>query len=42
MARDVHNTLVEIVETEGKMSREEAEAYLAEMKKQKRYQRDVY
>ncbi|MEW4278536.1 assimilatory sulfite reductase (NADPH) flavoprotein subunit [Priestia megaterium] len=42
MARDVHNTLVEIIETEGKMSREEAEAYLAEMKKQKRYQRDVY
>ncbi|MCR8925785.1 assimilatory sulfite reductase (NADPH) flavoprotein subunit [Priestia megaterium] len=42
MARDVHNTLVEIIETEGKMSREQAEAYLAEMKKQKRYQRDVY
>ncbi|MFP7731825.1 assimilatory sulfite reductase (NADPH) flavoprotein subunit [Priestia aryabhattai] len=42
MARDVHNTLVEIIETEGKMSREEAEAYLADMKKQKRYQRDVY
>ncbi|MED4293606.1 assimilatory sulfite reductase (NADPH) flavoprotein subunit [Priestia megaterium] len=42
MARDVHNTLVEIIETEGKMSREQAEGYLAEMKKQKRYQRDVY
>jgi sulfite reductase (NADPH) flavoprotein alpha-component len=42
MARDVHNTLVEIIETEGKMSREQAEAYLADMKKQKRYQRDVY
>lgn len=42
MARDVHNTLVEIIETEGKMSLEQAEGYLAEMKKQKRYQRDVY
>ncbi|ADE70119.1 MULTISPECIES: assimilatory sulfite reductase (NADPH) flavoprotein subunit [Priestia] len=42
MARDVHNMLVEIIETEGKMSREQAEGYLAEMKKQKRYQRDVY
>ncbi|MEB2275153.1 assimilatory sulfite reductase (NADPH) flavoprotein subunit [Bacillus sp. ILBB4] len=42
MARDVHNTLVEIIETEGNMSREQAEGYLAEMKKQKRYQRDVY
>ncbi|MBQ4866578.1 assimilatory sulfite reductase (NADPH) flavoprotein subunit [Priestia megaterium] len=42
MARDVHNTLVEIIETEGNMSREQAEDYLAEMKKQKRYQRDVY
>lgn len=42
MARDVHNALLEIIEKEGGMSREEAEAYLADMKKQKRYQRDVY
>ena len=42
MANDVHNTLIEIIEKEGKMSREEAEEYLAEMKQQKRYQRDVY
>ncbi|MCY8271829.1 assimilatory sulfite reductase (NADPH) flavoprotein subunit [Bacillus sonorensis] len=42
MAKDVHNTLLDIVEKEGGMSREEAEAYLAEMKQQKRYQRDVY
>ena len=42
MAKDVHNTLIAIIEKEGKMSREKAEEYLAEMKQQKRYQRDVY
>lgn len=42
MAQDVHNTLLDILEKEGSMSREQAEAYLADMKQQKRYQRDVY
>ncbi|MFT0802821.1 assimilatory sulfite reductase (NADPH) flavoprotein subunit [Bacillus swezeyi] len=42
MVKDVHSALLDIIEKEGGMSREEAEAYLAEMKKQKRYQRDVY
>lgn len=42
MAKDVHNTLISVIEKEGSMSREEAEAYLDEMKKQGRYQRDVY
>lgn len=42
MAKDVHAALIEIIEKEGGMSRENAEAYLAEMQKQKRYQRDVY
>ena len=42
MAKDVHNALIAIIEKEGKMSREKAEEYLAEMKQQKRYQRDVY
>jgi sulfite reductase (NADPH) flavoprotein alpha-component len=42
MASDVHNALLEIIEKEGGMSREKAEEYLAEMKQQKRYQRDVY
>ncbi|MEC2182531.1 assimilatory sulfite reductase (NADPH) flavoprotein subunit [Bacillus spizizenii] len=42
MAHDVHNTLLEIIEKEGNMSRDEAEAYLADMQQQKRYQRDVY
>lgn len=42
MAHDVHNTLIEIIEKEGGMSREKAEDYLAGMQQQKRYQRDVY
>lgn len=42
MARDVHEALIEILEKEGNMTREEAEGYLKDMRQQKRYQRDVY
>lgn len=42
MAKDVHNTLIEVIAKEGSMSQEEAEAYLNDLKKQGRYQRDVY
>nr|WP_251551444.1 sulfite reductase subunit alpha [Neobacillus muris] len=42
MAKDVHNTLIDVIEKEGSMTREEAEAYLNTMKEQGRYQRDVY
>ncbi len=42
MAHDVHQTFIEMIVKEGGMSREQAEAYLAEMQQQKRYQRDVY
>ncbi|KHF38161.1 assimilatory sulfite reductase (NADPH) flavoprotein subunit [Halalkalibacter okhensis] len=42
MAHDVHNTLIDIIENEGGMSREDAERYLSDMQQQKRYQRDVY
>src|SRR5699024_5988380 len=42
MATDVHQTLVDIIETEGKMNSAEANDYLAQMQQQKRYQRDVY
>ncbi|MGM0903737.1 MAG: sulfite reductase subunit alpha [Bacillota bacterium] len=42
MAKDVHNTLLEIFEKEGNMTPEQAEAYLNDLQKQKRYQRDVY
>ncbi|MEK5070387.1 assimilatory sulfite reductase (NADPH) flavoprotein subunit [Sporosarcina sp. FSL K6-1508] len=42
MAADVHTTLEKILEEEGAMSSKEASDYLADMQRQKRYQRDVY
>lgn len=42
MAKDVHRTLIEIVAGEGGLSEEEAVAYVDQLKKDKRYQRDVY
>ncbi len=42
MAKDVNSTLLEILEKEGGMSSEEASAYIADMQREKRYQRDVY
>jgi sulfite reductase (NADPH) flavoprotein alpha-component len=42
MAKDVHNALIDVIEKEGAMDRESAEAYLNDMQKQGRYQRDVY
>lgn len=42
MAVDVHEALIEIVSKHGAKSREAAEAYVEELKKTKRYQRDVY
>jgi sulfite reductase (NADPH) flavoprotein alpha-component len=42
MAADVHEALVSIVEKHGGKSRETAEAYVEDLKKSKRYQRDVY
>jgi sulfite reductase (NADPH) flavoprotein alpha-component len=42
MAADVHATLVSIVQSEGDKSKEEAEAYVAGLREQGRYQRDVY
>lgn len=42
MAHDVHETLLSIVQNQGSKSREAAEAYLEDLKKTKRYQRDVY
>lgn len=42
MAKDVHNTLIDIIEKEGALTREAAEAYLNDMQEQGRYQRDVY
>ncbi|ULT54778.1 sulfite reductase subunit alpha [Neobacillus drentensis] len=42
MAKDVHNALLSVIEKEGSMTPEQAEAYLNDMKTQGRYQRDVY
>jgi sulfite reductase (NADPH) flavoprotein alpha-component len=42
MAKDVNDTLISVIEKEGAMSREAAEAYLKDMQKQGRYLRDVY
>jgi sulfite reductase (NADPH) flavoprotein alpha-component len=42
MAHDVNEALVEIVAKQGGKSKEAAEAYVEELKKAKRYQRDVY
>ncbi|MFK7850319.1 MAG: assimilatory sulfite reductase (NADPH) flavoprotein subunit [Akkermansiaceae bacterium] len=42
MAADVHEALLSIIETQGKKTREEAVEYAAQLKKAKRYQRDVY
>ncbi|RDY72201.1 assimilatory sulfite reductase (NADPH) flavoprotein subunit [Halobacillus trueperi] len=42
MAKDVHNTILQIIKEEGSYSEAEAEEYLKEMRKAKRYQRDVY
>ena len=42
MAKDVHETLIEIIGKEGNLSREESVAYVDQLKKDKRYQRDVY
>ncbi|WP_413381025.1 assimilatory sulfite reductase (NADPH) flavoprotein subunit [Alkalihalobacillus sp. 1P02AB] len=42
MAHDVHETLISIIEKEGRLSKTAAQEYLANMQQQKRYQRDVY
>lgn len=42
MAKDVDAALLKIVETEGGKTPEEAAAYVEELKKVKRYKRDVY
>jgi len=42
MASDVHNTLIDIVGREGNKNPEEASAYVNQLKKSNRYQRDVY
>jgi sulfite reductase (NADPH) flavoprotein alpha-component len=42
MAPDVNEALLDIISEQGRMSRDEANAYLRDLSKDKRYQRDVY
>lgn len=42
MAKDVEQTLLDVIAKEGNLSSDEAEDYLNELREVKRYQRDVY
>jgi sulfite reductase (NADPH) flavoprotein alpha-component len=42
MAKDVEKTLLSIIQTYGKKSEQDAKQYLVDMRKSKRYQKDVY
>ncbi|MES2776717.1 MAG: flavodoxin domain-containing protein [Bacteroidota bacterium] len=42
MSVDVENTILHIIEQHGKLSKEEAKAYLEKMKDEGRYEKDVY
>jgi sulfite reductase (NADPH) flavoprotein alpha-component len=42
MAKDVHETILHIVQTEGSLTEEQAKEYVDQLRKEKRYQRDVY
>ncbi|MFM5447033.1 assimilatory sulfite reductase (NADPH) flavoprotein subunit [Aeromonas veronii] len=42
MAKDVQEALLDVIAEHGHKSREEAEKYLSELRRAKRYQRDVY
>ncbi len=42
MAKDVNKTLLEIIQKQGGVSREKAEEYVKKLKREKRFQSDVY
>ena len=42
MSKDVENTLLQIIEEQGQKSKEEAKEYLEQLKKEGRYEKDVY
>ncbi|QLD32873.1 assimilatory sulfite reductase (NADPH) flavoprotein subunit [Mannheimia varigena] len=42
MAKDVEQALLDVIEQQGKFSRDDAEEYLNELAEAKRYQRDIY
>lgn len=42
MAKDVHNALIQVVKEQGQLGQEQAEEFINDLRKAKRYQRDVY
>ncbi len=42
MAKDVHQTLIDIISEQGQLTCEQAEQYLKDLRSNKRYQKDVY
>ena len=42
MAKDVHQTLIDVIAEQGKLTAEQAEQYLKDLRISKRYQKDVY
>jgi sulfite reductase (NADPH) flavoprotein alpha-component len=42
MAKDVHKAILEIIQSEGGLTEDQAKEYLDQLRKEKRYQRDVY
>ena len=42
MAKDVHQTLVDVIAEQGQLTAEQAEQYLKDLRISKRYQKDVY
>lgn len=42
MARDVHNVILDIVQKEGGLNQDAANAYVKKMENQKRYSADVW
>jgi sulfite reductase (NADPH) flavoprotein alpha-component len=42
MAKDVNKTLLQIIQNEGGISAEKATEYVKKLKKEKRFQTDVY
>jgi len=42
MSRDVHEALLQVIQTEGGHSREAAEEYVRRLSTEHRYQKDVY
>ncbi|MFB9137288.1 assimilatory sulfite reductase (NADPH) flavoprotein subunit [Vibrio olivae] len=42
MAKDVHEALIEVAVNHGNLAREDAEEFINNLRKEKRYQRDVY